>query len=50
MFALNSEDGKIQWKYKVSNGFVNTITPIDKNNLVITAFDGRITFLSVNDK
>lgn len=50
VFALNSEDGKILWKYKVSNGFVNTITPIDKNNLVITALDGKITFLSVNDK
>lgn len=50
LFALNSEDGKILWKYKVSNGFVNTVTPIDKNNLVVTAFDGRITFLSVDDK
>jgi outer membrane protein assembly factor BamB/predicted phosphohydrolase len=50
LFALNSEDGKILWKYKVSNGFVNTITPVDKNNLVITAFDGKITFLSVDDK
>ena len=50
LFALNSEDGKILWKYKVSNGFVNTVTPIDKKNLVITALDGRITFLSVDDK
>lgn len=50
VFALNSVDGKILWKHKVSNGFVNTITPIDKNNLVITALDGKITFLSVDDK
>lgn len=50
VFALNSDDGKILWRYKVSNGYVNTVTPIDKNNLVITAFDGKITFLSVDDK
>ncbi|MGQ9798796.1 MAG: outer membrane protein assembly factor BamB family protein [Ignavibacterium sp.] len=50
LFALNSEDGKILWKYKVSNGFVNTVIPINKNNLVITALDGKITFLSVDNK
>ncbi|WP_337873001.1 PQQ-binding-like beta-propeller repeat protein [Ignavibacterium sp.] len=50
VIALNSADGKILWKFRVSSGFVNTVTPIDKNNLVITAFDGKITFLSAYDK
>jgi outer membrane protein assembly factor BamB/predicted phosphodiesterase len=49
IFSLNVNDGRILWKYKVSDGFVNTITPVDKNNIITTSFDGKITFISAEN-
>lgn len=43
--ALDSNNGEILWKFKVSNGFVNTLTVIDKNNLITTDFDGNVIYL-----
>lgn len=47
IYGLDSNEGKIIWKYKISNGFINTLTVIDKNNLIATDFDGNITYLKV---
>lgn len=42
IFAINSESGVIQWQHKISNSFINTITPINSNSIVITNFDGKV--------
>lgn len=47
IYALNSSSGEILWKYKISNGFVNTLTVIDKNKIIATDFDGNVTCLNV---
>uniref|UniRef100_A0A7V3E7Y1 Metallophosphoesterase n=1 Tax=Ignavibacterium album TaxID=591197 RepID=A0A7V3E7Y1_9BACT len=45
IYALDSSNGKILWKHKISNGFVNTLTVIDKNHIITTDFDGNVTCL-----
>ncbi len=45
IYSLDSSKGKILWKYKVTNSFVNTLTVIDKNRVIATDFDGNITLL-----
>lgn len=47
IYSLDSTTGKILWKYKITNGFVNTLTVIDKNQIIATDFDGNITCLVV---
>lgn len=45
IYSLDSSNGKILWKYKISNGFVNTLTVINKNHIIATDFDGNVTCL-----
>lgn len=45
IYSIDSSDGKILWKYKLTNGFVNTITVVNKNQIIATDFDGRVTYL-----
>jgi outer membrane protein assembly factor BamB/predicted phosphodiesterase len=48
IYALDSDTGKIIWQYKISNGYVNTITPISHNKIIATDFDGKIILLQSN--
>lgn len=50
IYALDSNNGKIFWKYKISNGFVNTLTVIDKNTLIATDFDGNVSYIRWHNK
>ncbi|MCX8104947.1 MAG: PQQ-binding-like beta-propeller repeat protein [Ignavibacterium album] len=45
IYSLDSSNGKILWKHKISNGFINTLTVIDKNHIIATDFDGNVTCL-----
>lgn len=47
IYSLDSSNGKILWKHKITNGFVNTLTAIDKDQIIVTDFDGNITYLVV---
>lgn len=49
IYSLDSTNGKILWKYKITNGFVNTLTVVDKNQTIATDFDGNITCLVVEN-
>ncbi len=49
IYALDSKTGKVIWQYKISNGYVNTITPIDKSKIITTDFDGNVTFIKVDN-
>ena len=47
IYSLDSESGKILWQHKITNGFVNTITPISKDEIITTDFDGRVNLIKV---
>ncbi|MEP0861438.1 MAG: PQQ-binding-like beta-propeller repeat protein [Ignavibacterium sp.] len=47
IYSLDSSNGNILWKHKITNGYVNTITAISKNQIIATDFDGNITCLVV---
>ncbi len=48
IYSLDAQTGKINWQYKITNGYINTITPIDDNNIIATDFDGNITLIKFN--
>ena len=43
--AVNRADGKVLWKYKISNSLVTSILPVSKNEVVVTTMDGKISLL-----
>jgi len=45
IYSLDSENGKILWQHKISNGFVNTITPISNHQIITTDFDGKVRLI-----
>lgn len=45
IYSLDSSNGKILWKHKISNGFINTLTVTDKYHIIATDFDGNVTCL-----
>lgn len=47
IYSLDSSNGNILWKHKITNGYINTITAISKNQIIATDFDGNITCLFV---
>jgi outer membrane protein assembly factor BamB/predicted phosphodiesterase len=48
VFALNSKNGKIEWKYRLGAALINNVTPISSKEIVITDMDGKIYYLKVN--
>jgi outer membrane protein assembly factor BamB/predicted phosphodiesterase len=46
IYSLDSKTGKILWQHKITNGFVNTITPISNHEIITTDFDGIIRLLN----
>jgi outer membrane protein assembly factor BamB/predicted phosphohydrolase len=46
IFALNATDGRLRWAYRVGAVAVNTITPVDSRNILVTDFDGDVMLLS----
>ncbi len=54
VFALNSETGKIIFRKKISDGYLNTIYPVSGNEIITTGFDGKVLCFSIspfkNDK
>ena len=49
IYSLNSDTGKILWQHKITNGFVNTITPISNNEIITTDFDGKVMLIKANE-
>ncbi len=45
IYSLDSQTGKIIWQHKISNGFVNTIQPLDNNQIITTDFDGKVRLI-----
>lgn len=49
IYSIESSTGKIIWQFKISNGFVNTITPISNNEIITTDFDGKVRLMKSSD-
>ena len=43
--AVNRNDGSILWKHKISNALITNILPVEKNRVIITSMDGKVTLL-----
>lgn len=46
IFALQSKTGDLIWKHKIGNSLINTVLPINKNNLLITSTSGELVLLT----
>lgn len=46
IFALQSKTGDLLWKHKIGNSLINTVLPINKNNLLITSTSGELVLLT----
>lgn len=49
IYSLDSESGKIIWQHKISNGFVNTVTPINNHQIITTDFDGKVKLIQSSE-
>ena len=45
VYCLASDSGEIIWKYRISDGLVNTITPLSGHEIICTAVDGKVSLL-----
>lgn len=50
LFGLDASSGKILWKHKLGNAFLNTICPISKNRCIVSSADGKLTYIKVDSK
>ena len=47
VWALSGKDGKLLWRYKVSNCMVYGIMPLGENGYVISTMDGKLTRIDI---
>ena len=45
LFCLNTVDGSLVWKHKISVALLNSIVPLPDNQLLIATMDGVVTLL-----
>lgn len=43
--ALDRNTGKVLWKYKVSNGLITNLLPVNRKELLVTTMDGKVSLL-----
>lgn len=48
IYSLDASTGIINWQHKISNGFVNTITAVSKEEIITTDFDGNVMLIKCN--
>ena len=42
LFAIDAKNGKLKFQYRVGVALVNTVTPINAHQVVLTDMDGRV--------
>jgi outer membrane protein assembly factor BamB len=47
VYCLDPLAKSINWAHKIDNSMVNTVRPIDKNNVVVSTMDGKLVLLTV---
>ena len=45
IFAVESTTGRLIWKHKIGNSLINTVLPINKNNILVTSSSGELVLL-----
>ena len=46
LLALDAATGAVKWKHRVGVALLNTVTPLNGRDVVVTDFDGRVTLVS----
>ena len=47
VYSIDPADQTVNWAHKIDNSMVNTVRPLDKNNVVVATMDGKLLLLSV---
>lgn len=45
VYSVNSETRKVEWIYKIDNSMVNTVSVINKNQIVAATMDGKVVLI-----
>lgn len=45
VYAINRMDGSLNWRYKIDNSMVNTVTVPEKGIIIASTMDGKISLL-----
>ena len=45
IFALQAKTGEIRWKHKIGNSLINTVVPVGRRQLLVTAASGELCLL-----
>jgi outer membrane protein assembly factor BamB len=45
VYAIDNKDGNLQWKYKIDNSMVNTVTVPFRGTIIASTMDGKISLL-----
>ncbi|MCD8031017.1 MAG: PQQ-binding-like beta-propeller repeat protein [Bacteroides sp.] len=45
IFALKPENGEILWKHKIGNSLTNTVVPVNRHQVLVTATGGEVALL-----
>lgn len=45
IFGLQAKTGEIRWKHKIGNSLINTVVPVGRNQLLVTAASGELCLL-----
>ena len=47
VYSVDPATQTVNWAHKIDNSMVNTVRPIDKNNVIVSTMDGKLVLLSV---
>jgi outer membrane protein assembly factor BamB len=50
MFGLDAYSGNVLWKHKAGNSLINTLVPLNRNQVLFTASGGEIGLLEWQEK
>ena len=49
VYCIDPLQKKMIWTHKIDNSMINTVRVIDKNNIVVSTMDGKVTLLEVKN-
>ena len=45
VYAFNAATHQNLWAHKIDNSMINTVNPIDGNNIIVSTMDGKVSYL-----
>lgn len=48
VYCIDPSQQKMIWVHKIDNSMINTVRVIDKNNIIVSTMDGKVTLLEVS--